>query len=237
MGSVSQGSAGEAAIPCSGKEVWKQMSVQQVIPQPGPCDPVFGCPPPTEIVCIRTEKVYDFCFEQELGLQHCVPVPTSCGTIPSGSTATCSIDSVTCTASPPVPIPGQDGFSTVRKTIVIQYDIVIRNPAGAVVCTINNNQFTFTRAVVVCGPVGTTADCEAFATCGNCVIVPPTGPSDRPDVCCEFNLCVIVETTAPVKLLVPAYGFCVPAPCRTGGFPPFPCPPPLFPPQCTPVDG
>ena len=28
---------------------------------PGQCDPVYGCPPPTEVVCILTEKVYDEC--------------------------------------------------------------------------------------------------------------------------------------------------------------------------------
>ena len=28
---------------------------------PGRCDPVYGCPPPTEVVCIITEKVYDEC--------------------------------------------------------------------------------------------------------------------------------------------------------------------------------
>jgi hypothetical protein len=29
--------------------------------QPGVCDPVYGCPPPVEVVCIVTEKVYDEC--------------------------------------------------------------------------------------------------------------------------------------------------------------------------------
>lgn len=29
--------------------------------QPGQCDPVYGCPPPTEVVCILVDKVYDEC--------------------------------------------------------------------------------------------------------------------------------------------------------------------------------
>ncbi|NLZ38949.1 MAG: hypothetical protein GX893_04995 [Firmicutes bacterium] len=29
--------------------------------QIGQCDPVYGCPPPTEIVCILVDKVYDEC--------------------------------------------------------------------------------------------------------------------------------------------------------------------------------
>ena len=28
---------------------------------PGQCDPVYGCPPPMEVVCILTEKIYDEC--------------------------------------------------------------------------------------------------------------------------------------------------------------------------------
>ncbi|MGE5509448.1 MAG: hypothetical protein ACM3RP_13345, partial [Chitinophagales bacterium] len=130
---------------------------------------------------------------------------------------------------------GVDGLATVRVTVTVQYDVVIRNAAGTVICTINNQVFTFSKTVTVCAPAGTTADCEVrAATCGPCVILPPTETFPRGQVCCEFNLCVLVETTAPVKLLVPTFGFCVPARCQTGGFPPGVCPPsPLFPPQCT----
>jgi hypothetical protein len=52
-------------------------------------------------------------------------------------------------------------------------------------------------------------------------------------VCCPVNLCLLIQSTALVKLLVPTYGFCVPAPCVVSPSPPFPCPPsPLYPPQC-----
>jgi hypothetical protein len=29
--------------------------------QIGPCDPIYGCPPPTEVVCLLVDKVYDEC--------------------------------------------------------------------------------------------------------------------------------------------------------------------------------
>jgi hypothetical protein len=217
--------------------------ILQVTPAPGPCDPLLGCPPPTELVCIRTTKVYDFCFEQDIGLQNCVNIPLTCSlTItptppPTGSTASCAITSVTCTAGTPMPIPGQDGFSTVAKTVVVNYTVTILNPDSTLYCTFSAT-FTFARTVVVCGPIGTTADCDAFATCGPCIILPPSGLITLGQVCCNFNLCTLLEAHADVKLLIPAYGFCAPALCRSGGFPPFPCPPPfLFPPQCTPFGG
>ncbi|MGE5506962.1 MAG: hypothetical protein ACM3RP_00505 [Chitinophagales bacterium] len=193
-------------------------------------------PTPTEIDCILVDKVYDFCFEEDTGLQNCIGIPATCPTPPAGSTASCTITSVQCTTGSPVPT-GVDGLATVRVTITAGYNVVIRSAAGTVICTIPNQVFTFSKTVTVCGPAGTTADCEVrAATCGPCVILPPTEAFPRGQVCCEFNFCVLVETTAPVKLLVPTFGFCVPARCQTGGFPPGVCPPsPLFPPQCLPL--
>ena len=36
---------------------------------PGPCDPELGCPPPTEIVCIKTEKVYESCRKVQVNTE------------------------------------------------------------------------------------------------------------------------------------------------------------------------
>ncbi|MGE5508369.1 MAG: hypothetical protein ACM3RP_07820, partial [Chitinophagales bacterium] len=85
-------------------------------------------PPIAEIDCILVDKVYDFCFEEDTGLQNCVAIPHTCTTPPAGSTAACSIDTVTCVAGTPVPT-GVDGLATVRVTVTVQYDVVIRNAA------------------------------------------------------------------------------------------------------------
>ncbi|HHW14899.1 MAG TPA: hypothetical protein GXX28_08215 [Firmicutes bacterium] len=191
---------------------------------PGPCGP-GGCPPPTEIVCISVPKVYDFCFEQDTGLTNCI---TPVVTIPPGSTATCTVTSVTCTAGTPAPT-GVDGLATVSVVVTVTYDLTVTPPPPGVPIPITGNTFVFTKTVTVCGPVGTSADCSATVACGPCTII-TTGAVTQ--ICCAFSICLLIETFAVVKLLVPAYGFCTPAPCRTGGFPP--CPPsPLFPPQCT----
>jgi hypothetical protein len=198
--------------------------IQQVVP--GPCPPE-GCPPPTEIVCIQTNKVYDFCFQQDIASAPCLTIPVTV-TVPTGSTATCAVTNVVCQAGVPVPT-GVDGLATVSVVVTITYDVTVFSPTGAVVTTLTDNTFVFTKSVIVCGPVGTTAECEATASC-SCIVIP--GPNNLGgQVCCSFNICLLVQTVAAVKLLIPAYGFCTPAPCRTGGFPP--CPPfPLFPPQC-----
>ncbi|MGE5552922.1 MAG: hypothetical protein ACM3XZ_03235 [Betaproteobacteria bacterium] len=198
--------------------------IQQIFP--GPCPPE-GCPPPTEIVCIRVRKVYDFCFEQDAGITQCFPIPAGTS-VPVGSTATCVVHDVTCTAGTPVPT-GVDGISSVSVLVTAKVDITITRPDGTHF-TLANQNFIHTKTVFVCGPVGTSADCEATVACGPCTVIPGAEQRDG-QVCCGFVVCLLIETFADVKLLVPAFGFCTPAPCRTGGFPP--CPPtPLFPPQC-----
>ncbi|MDI6871268.1 MAG: hypothetical protein QME79_07920 [Bacillota bacterium] len=198
-----------------------EAQIQQIFP--GPCPPE-GCPPPTEIVCIRTEKVYDFCFQQD--------TTTQCATLPAatcGPPFTCTVTNVTCTAGTPVPT-GVDGFSTVSVAVTVTYTVTGVDTVTGLPCTTGPQTFVFTKTVVLCAPTGTFVDCsETTVSCGACtLVVPQTG---LPQICCAFNICLIIESLAQVKLLVPAYGFCTPAPCRTGGFPP--CPPsPLFPPQC-----
>ena len=190
---------------------------------PGPCPPT-GCPPATEIVCIRTEKVYDFCFQNE-DVAFCTPLPITCTPpAPAGSTATCAITAVTCTPGTPVPVPGQPGFVTVSIVLVITMDITVLNPDGTTRCTFTTST-TQVKTVTLYAPAGTTIVCEVPTfECGPCSIVDTT-------VCCSAHLCVLVEVIALVKLLVPAYGFCTPAECVVA--PKLPCPPP-FPPQFVP---
>jgi hypothetical protein len=194
---------------------------------PGPC-PATGCPPPTEIVCIEVHKVYDFCFQTETRDNICFEIPDACGTVPPGSTASGTVTSVTCTATSIQPIP-PDGFANVTLLITVTLSNTITSPGGQTLCTFTGT-FSFLKTVVLCAPQGVSISCEVPATAvGPCVII-------GDDVCCTVSLCLLIESVAKVKLLVPSYGFCVPAPCVVAPFPPFPCPPqPLFPPQCAPT--
>ncbi len=195
---------------------------------PGPCPP-GGCPPPTEIVCIETTKVYDFCFQVERRDNVCFALPESCNPDP-GATVVCTVTNVTCTEVPPrVPLT-TPGFFNVTLLITVSANIKIYNPSATTPTCDFDVTFSFTKTVTLCAPDGTDVDCTVPAySCGPCILT----PADQ--VCCTFLLCVLVETEAIVKLLVPAYGFCVPAECVQVS-PEFPeCPPTgLFPPQCIP---
>ena len=192
---------------------------------PGPCGS-GGCPAPTEIDCIEVTKVYDFCFQTESRENSCFPVPASCGTVPTGSSATGSVSQVECTTQSITPIANSGGFANVTLLVTVTVGLTITAPDGSTLCSFDG-QFFFFATVTLCAPEGVSVGCSAPATSvGPCVII-------GGQVCCPVNLCLLIQSTALVKLLVPTYGFCVPAPCVVSPSPPFACPPsPLYPPQC-----
>jgi hypothetical protein len=205
-----------------------KVSIQQVTP--GPCPPT-GCPPATEIVCIFVPKVFDFCFEEDAQVST-TTIPTSCGTLPTGAVATATINDVTCTTGTAVPT-GVDGFAILPVTVIVGLTVTIRNAACEFICSFQPNHVVLNKTIVVCHPdERVTCDCTATAVAGNELIVDGS-------VSVTVLICTIVECSAPVKLLVPSFGFCTPTRCTPAGFPPgFICPPTdLFPPQCTPTVG
>ncbi len=193
---------------------------------PGPCHPDCGCPPPTEIDCIEVTKVYDFCFQTDTETQP-FSIPASCGTIPVGSTAAATVTSVACTAQTIAPISGSGGFANVTMLIAVTESITITSPSGTAVCTFTG-EFWYMKTITLCAPAGTAVTCSAPNTSVTAIVVASAG-----EVVTTTMICLLTEATALVKLLVPTYGFCVPAPCVVLPTPPLSCPPsPLFPPQC-----
>jgi len=185
-----------------------------------------GCPAPTEIDCISVTKVYDFCFLTETRDGLCFAIPAACGTVPTGSVATGTVTSVTCSTQSITPITGSGGFANVTLLVTVMLSFTIKNPAGTTLCTFSG-EFSFFKTVTLCAPTGVSITCEAPATAvGPVVII-------SGEVCAVVSICLLIESVAMVKLLVPTYGFCVPAPCVVAPSPPFTCPPsPLYPPQC-----
>jgi len=203
------------------------LSNNQVIP--GPC-PKEGCPEPTEIVCIETLKVYDFCFQNDTIENACFAIPAACmPPVSSAVTVVCSITDIdtVVVARTPLPPPAPTGFARITIRIIITLTFQLIKPDGSTLCRFTA-QFPFVKTVALCAPVGTDVAVEVRASrCGPCFILGGT------QVCCEIDLCLLIQSRAVVKLLVPAYGFCVPAECVELPKTPLPCPPePLFPPQC-----
>ncbi|GFN23729.1 MAG: hypothetical protein IMW96_08870 [Thermoanaerobacteraceae bacterium] len=203
--------------------------IQQQQIQPGPCPPE-GCPPPTRIECIVVDKVYDSCFQVENRSRDTV-VSTGAGnewptgTFTVGQAVPCALtagQSISCSVVNST--PGQDGFATL--TLVVSVPLTLANP-NAPAETVDR-VFTFSKIVTLCAPEGVNVDCsESTLLFCNCVI--SAVAADQVTVTCDFEVCLVVKTVLTVQLLVPSYGFCVPAPCVVvpGICPPSP------PAQCT----
>lgn len=202
---------------------------------PGPCPPQ-GCPPPTQIDCISVTKVYDSCFQTETFNQVCADVPPSCKKIAAtpGTTVSCSVvtSSATCTVVGLIST-GVDDFANATFAVSIPISVTLTSPTG-LTCSFTF-PVNFLKTVTLCAPEGTDQVCTiASVSCGPCFIALTETDEDEKEeaqVCCQVVVCLVLQSTALVQLLVPTYGFCTPAPCSVIGLPP--CPPP-FPPQCPP---
>lgn len=199
--------------------------------QPGQCPPA-GCPPPDRIECIVVDKVYDSCFQlDERGLDTEIRTTGagsfSTGTFVVGTQLVCALqpeEDISCVEVRRVAVGG--GFFTV--TVLVTVPIRITNPFNALQFV--DREITFTKNVTLCAPQGVNIDCsESTIVVCNCLVtaVPATG-EPRILVTCDVQICVVIKAILTVQLLVPSYGFCVPAPCVTL---PGVCPP-LPPAQC-----
>ncbi|MEW6182374.1 MAG: hypothetical protein AB1500_04245 [Bacillota bacterium] len=180
-----------------------------------------------EVVCIETFKVYDFCFQAD-SREQCFDV-TVCAEFPfpTGSTAQCSVLSASCTEVSRT-LPDETGRSDITFAVSGNIQITILGPTEEVLCTLTKT-ISFTKTVILCAPEGTSTDCAVVRVACQCVLI-------GEQVCCSVDFCTVIQSRAVVKLLVPSFGFCVPAACEeVSPAPPVVCPPELFPPQCTPL--
>jgi hypothetical protein len=188
---------------------------------PAPCAPT-GCPPPTEIDCILTNKVYDSCIQlHDLGIVATDLQPQCFTGAQAGGF--CTVTGISCTEAART----QAGnFATIILSVAVFRTITVTNASGATICTFTTVD-NFYKTVTLCSPPGTTVSCQLVSSsCGPCFL--SLGGSV---INCPVQICMLILSTAPVALLIPSYGFCTPAPCSTS--PLAPCPPSnLFPEQC-----
>jgi len=200
-----------------------EVSSKQVVVGPGQCPPE-GCPPPTRIECIMVDKVYDSCFQVESRSRD-TTVTTGTGgefvtgTFTVGQAVPCALttgSAISCTVINSVPVIDSN-FATL--TIAVSVPVTLTNPNAP--AEIADRVFTFTKVVTLCAPEGVGVDCsESTLLFCNCV-VSAVGVGTI-TVTCDFQVCVVIKTALAVQLLVPSYGFCVPAPCVVA---PGVCPP------------
>lgn len=180
----------------------------------------------TEVVCIETFKVYDFCFQAD-SREQCFDVTGCPGfPFPPGSTAECEIvGTPTCVEISRTP-PDATGRSNITFAVSATICITIVSDCE-ILCQLTKT-ISFTKTVVLCAPEGTFTDCAVVNSACQCVLI-------GEQVCCSVDVCTVIQSRAVVKLLVPSFGFCIPKECEeVSPAPPVVCPPELFPPQCPP---
>lgn len=200
-------------------------------PFPGPCDPILGCPPPTELVCIKTEKVFQEC-------RHTFVPPTITFTIPTTTMATANFvtcgpvfiqrTQAECTAAetpgtcPRIFFPGEvvdcainctthEVFTTATAihflyTMVLSNGMTFTNCATVPIPTtpVDFRRFFLSRA----GEPGLRCQIEVFVECTSCTISArnPNGTIAAIDCC--FVITLIGKLISKVQLLIPAFGYC-----------------------------
>lgn len=184
---------------------------------PGPCPPE-GCPPPTQIDCIVVEKVYDSCFQVDDRTRMVTVTTDDGGQWPTGAFTVGQIVPCALTVGAEIScieisrVPADDGFVTV--TIMVSVPVTLTNPNDATETT--DRVFNFTKTATLCCPPGVEPDCsESTLMVCNSIITQVDEVNETVEVTCDFQVCLMMKCILTVQLLVPSYGFCVPAPCVT----------------------
>lgn len=184
--------------------------------------------PRFETVCIEVPKVYDFCFQAERRENVCTPLIDAARCPQTPVSVNCVIKDTVCEEVNRSE-PTKGGRANVTFAITVTYDVEVLNTAGEVIFTFEDLTFGFTKTVVLCAPEGTFTSCSVVRSACSCILL-------GTQICCTFDLCIIIQSLAIVKLLIPSFGFCTPSLCeQVSPVGPFVCPPVnLFPPQCRP---
>ena len=192
---------------------------------PGLCPPE-GCPPPTRIECIVVDKVYDSCFQiNDISRDISISTVTDFTTGPFaiGTIVPCALTTgldITCIEISRIDAGG--GFFTI--TLLVSVPITLTNPNDPTETV--DRIISFTKVVTLCCPEGVDPDCteSTILFCSGIVSAVTNAYNPGITVSLTLQVCVVVKCILTVQLLVPSYGFCIPAPCVTlpGVCPPTP---------------
>ena len=190
-------------------------TAQQIFP--GVCPPE-GCPPPTRIECIAVDKVYDSCFQVH-DVTRTTTITSFTGKFAVSDVIRCALNgTITCDEISRTSVGG--GFSSI--TVLVSVPVRLTNPNNS--SEYVDRIFTFTKTVTLCCPPGVEPDCSESTLIACTCIVTALNDTASIEVTCDLQVCLVLKCILRVQLLVPSYGFCVPAPCVTlpGVCPPTP---------------
>lgn len=169
--------------------------------RPGPIRQQSDLPAkPEEIVCVEVEKVFDYCFQEEV----CTRTMPLFG-LPETAQVTCTLntEAATCrVVGEPKYTDG--GMANVTLRITVPATVQAPNQAPT---TIN---FICFKSIQLNMPAGTNVACEVTGS-AFCHLLDTNGDNLSDELFCQAAIVVVVETKARVKLLIPSFGFCAPA--------------------------
>ncbi|MDK2820444.1 MAG: hypothetical protein PWP31_409 [Clostridia bacterium] len=202
----------------------EKMTRQQQQIMPGKCPPE-GCPPFDRIECIVVDKVYDSCFQIEDFSKEITTDEFTTGPLNVGDEILCGLDPdepINCKVIKREPVD-ETGFVTLTLLVEVFLRFVNPNEETEVV----ERKQTIIKTVTLCCPDGVDPDCsESTLVACNCAVIEVDDHDNPTRVTfqCDIQVCLVIKCILKVQLLVPSYGFCVPAPCVTipGVCPPTP---------------
>jgi hypothetical protein len=167
--------------------------------------------PATAKDCILVKKVYDQCFTEELVTSQ-MSLTSACPgvIIPAGATVGCIPvpGSATCTFA--VTVPVTQSLTPFFEEVLVLNSFEVSAPIFVAGVTVCSPTITLTGAARadLWAPPGTTVTCDilSFGDCTCTLLASSTGLPVL--LACIGKICKEIQVTAPVKLLVPSYGFC-----------------------------
>ena len=185
-----------------GKETRTFVTYQLADIQPGPCDPVYGCSPPTEIVCIVTEKVYDECKNTQVNEDEFIVMAKADNQVVRAQCKKVKL------LNHPVCDDSWPGRVRVTFTYRVKIKVFFQNDTSTTLSrdvTVIKN-FNVPRA----GEEGLDVQCFIpLIECLKCFVKSEeeaeNGKIKTTIVCSVANL-LVIKLTATVQLLIPAYG-------------------------------
>ncbi len=169
---------------------------------PGKCDPVYGCPPPTEVVCILTEKVYDECKKIQVNEDTYIFEADPDNTVTDVECKDVDVlDGPHCI----VVRPGR-----VRVTFTYRVSIGITLDDGQKVLMYRD--FTDSKAFKIprAGEEFLFTQCSIpFIECLGCFVKQEEPDYDfvKTTIICCIGKYLLIKLKAQVQLLIPSYGF------------------------------
>lgn len=166
--------------------------------RPGFCDPYEGCPPPTEIVCIKVDKVFEECKLAQVNT-----IDTDLSKEAEGE-----ITDVQCIRAELVVDKDHPReceilpCNRVRSSFYYKFKFKWKDDLGEHVFTSDPIKVEKIGRMNRAGEPGLDVQCEVFVDCIECFLI------NHDTVRCCIGKLVVYKLFAHVQLLVPAYGYC-----------------------------